>query len=282
MLLGAHVSISGGVHKAPERGREVGCDCIQIFSKNQVQWDAKPISDQEAEGFKANMERFDIAEAVIHDSYLINLASPKKDSLKKSRKAFLDEMVRAQKLGVKHLIFHPGAHTGSGETKGLKTIAGSLNWARGEFGSMDVVFLLETTSGQGSVLGHSFEQIAKIIDMLDEPKGAGVCLDTCHSYAAGYDLKSSKGYEETFDLFDDEVGLERLKAMHLNDSKGKRGSRIDRHEQIGEGHLGDAGFRNLMNDTRFEKIPMVLETPAGEEKYAEELKKLRLMVNKRS
>jgi deoxyribonuclease-4 len=282
MLLGAHVSTSGGVHKAPERGREVDCDCIQIFSKNQMQWEAKPISDQEAESFRANLREFRIAEAVIHDSYLINLASPKEDSLRKSRDAFLDEMLRAQKLGVKHLIFHPGAHTGSGESKGLKTIAESLNWARAEIGTMDVVPLLETTSGQGSVLGYSFEQIAKVIDMLDEPKGAGVCFDTCHAYAAGYELKSVRGYEETFDLFDDVIGLDRLKAMHLNDSKGKRGSRMDRHEQIGEGHIGIEGFGNLMNDVRFEKVPMVLETPAGEGKYAAELKMLRSMVTERS
>ena len=280
MILGAHVSISGGVQNAPENGRKVNCDCIQIFSKNQMQWDAKPIADEDAEEFKANMKKFDIVEAVIHDSYLINLASPEKESLKKSRDAFLDEARRAQKLGVKHLIFHPGAHKGSGESKGLKTIAESLNWVREKLDSKDVVFVLETTAGQGSVLGHSFEQLGKVIEMLDEPEYAGVCFDTCHSHAAGYDIKSKKGYEETFDQFDDEIGMDRLKAIHLNDSKGKRGSHLDRHEQIGEGYLGNEAFGNLMNDDRLENVPMVLETPAGDEKYASELKRLRLMVKK--
>jgi deoxyribonuclease-4 len=280
MLLGAHVSISGGIHNAPGNGREVGCDCIQIFSRNQMQWSSKPLPDHEAEGFKAGMKEHRIVEAVIHDSYLINLASPKKDLLRRSREAFLDEVVRAQKLGVRHLIFHPGAHMGSGESRGMKTIAESLNRVREGAGSLDVVFLLETTAGQGTVLGHSFDQLAKMIDMLDEPQGAGVCFDTCHSYAAGYDIKSRKGYEETFDQFDGIIGLERLRAMHLNDSKGERGSHLDRHEQIGEGHLGDDAFRHLLNDDRFEGIPMVLETPAGDEKYAEELKKLRLMIEK--
>ena len=162
----------------------------------------------------------------------------------------------------------------------METIAESLNWVRDEFGSMEVMFLLETTAGQGSVLGHSFDQLAKVIDMLDEPDGAGVCFDTCHSYAAGYELSTEKGYAETFDLFEDAIGMDRLKAVHLNDSKGKRGSHLDRHEQIGEGHIGKDGFRNLMNDGRLEKVPMFLETPAGDEKYAEELKSLRLMVKK--
>jgi deoxyribonuclease-4 len=282
MLLGAHVSISGGVHNAPENGRDVGCDCIQIFSKNQMQWTAKPLEDDEAEAFKANMKRQRIIEAVVHDSYLINLASPKADNLSRSREAFLDEAQRAQALGVRCLIFHPGAHMGAGEAKGLKTIAQSLNWVREKLDSMDVMFLLETTAGQGTVLGHSFEQIASIIDMVDEPEGAGVCFDTCHSYAAGYDIRSAQGYSETFDNFDDVIGMDNLRAMHLNDSKGKRGSHLDRHEQIGEGNLGEETFRNIMNDARLGDIPMVLETPAGEERYAEELRMLRGMVRKRS
>jgi deoxyribonuclease-4 len=280
MILGAHVSISGGVQNAPENGRKVDCDCIQIFSKNQMQWKSKPIADEDAEQFKVNMRKHGIEEAVIHDSYLINLASPKKEHLERSREAFLDEALRARKLGVKHLVFHPGAHMGSGESRGLKAIAESLNWVRGRLRSTDVVFVLETTAGQGSVLGHSFEQLAKIIDMLEEPKGAGVCFDTCHSHAAGYDIKSSRGYQETFDRFDEVIGLDLLKAMHLNDSKGKRGSHLDRHEQIGAGHLGIEAFSNLMNDDRLGKIPMALETPAGEEKYADELKRLRSMVRK--
>ena len=280
MLLGGHVSISGGISLAPGRARNVTCDCMQIFSKNQMQWKSKPVDLDEAESFRNNSEEHRIVETVIHDSYLINLASPDKKLLKDSREAFLDEMVRAKHLGVRYLIFHPGAHMGAGEQAGLRKIAESLNWARAEFGSGDVQQILEITAGQGTVLGHSFEQLAKIIDMLDDQKNAGVCFDTCHAYAAGYDVKTRKGYENTFELFDEVVGLEHLKAMHLNDSKGKLGSRLDRHEHIGKGFLGLDGFRNLMNDDRFEKIPMVLETPEGEKRYKSELKTLRVLIRK--
>lgn len=280
MLLGAHIPVSGGVYKAPERGRALTCDCMQIFSKNQMQWNAKPLSDEDAEKFRTGVAEHGIVETVIHDSYLINLASPDDTLLRKSREAFLDEMSRAKKLGVRYLIFHPGAHVGSGEQAGLKRIAESLNWARAGFGSSDVELLLEITAGQGSVLGHSFEQLARVIDMLDEPKTAGICFDTCHAYAAGYDVRTPKGYEKTMRQLDDVLGFAQLKAVHLNDSKGKLGSRLDRHEGIGKGHIGLDGFRNLMNDQRFEDVPMVLETPEGEKQYADELKTLRAMVKR--
>ncbi len=280
MLLGAHIPVSGGVFRAPERGRALTCDCMQIFSKNQMQWKAKPISDDDAENFKAGVAKHDIVETVIHDSYLINLASPDDELLRKSREAFLDEMMRARKLGIRYLVFHPGAHVGSGEQAGLRRIAESLNWARAEFDSSDVELLLEITAGQGSVLGHSFEQLATVIDMLDEPKSAGICFDTCHAYAAGYDVRSPKGYEKTMDQLEDTLGFERLKAVHLNDSKGKLGSRLDRHDGIGKGHIGIDGFKNVMNDQRLEGVPMVLETPDGEKRYADELKTLRALVKK--
>ena len=284
-MLGGHVSIQGGVDKSPERARAVTCDCMQIFSKNQMQWKARPIDLEEAERFKANCTEHRIVETVIrhpcaHDSYLINLASPDKELLVKSREAFLDEMVRAKHLGVRSLIFHPGAHMGSGEQTGLKRIAESMNWARKEFGSVDVCMVLEITAGQGSVLGYSFDQLARIIDLLDDPKGAGVCFDTAHAYAAGYDIKTKKGYERTFDLFDETVGLEFLRAMHVNDSKAKQGSHVDRHEQIGKGLIGLEGFRSFINDNRWEKIPLVLETPEGEKLYKKELKALRGLARK--
>ena len=278
MLLGAHVSITGGVSKAPGRGRALTCDCMQIFSKNQMQWKTKPLADSDVAQFREEVSRNGIVETVIHDSYLINLASPDKALQKKSREAFLDEMQRAKLLGVRYLVFHPGAHVGSGEQAGIRTIADSMNWARNEFGSSDVTPLLEITAGQGSVLGHSFEQLAKMIDLLEDQKDAGVCFDTCHAYAAGYDVRTPKGYERTFDMFDDVIGLDRLKAMHINDSKGKLGSRLDRHEQIGKGYIGVDGFRNLMNDERFRDVPMVLETPGGEKEYARELELLRSLV----
>jgi deoxyribonuclease-4 len=251
---------------------------MQIFSKNQMQWKAKPIDLEEAERFRANSKEFRIVETVIHDSYLINLGSPDEALLKRSREAFLDEMVRAKHLGVRYLIFHPGAHMGAGEQVGLKKVAESMNWARSEFGSGDVQLLLEMTAGQGSVLGYSFEQLARVIGYLDDQKNVGVCFDTAHAYGAGYDVKTKKGYQKTFELFDAIVGLEYLKAMHFNDSKVKLGSNLDRHEQIGKGFIGLDGFRNFMNDDRWEKVPMVLETPQGDKMYKKELKTLRSLI----
>jgi len=280
MMLGGHVSISGGVDKAPKKARDVTCDCMQIFSKNQMQWKTKPLDLEEAERFKANCLEFKVAETIIHDSYLINLASPNKALLKHSREAFLDEMVRAKHLGVRNLIFHPGAHMGSGEQEGLKRIAESMNWARAAFGSGDVRLVLEITAGQGSVLGHSFDQLARVIGLLDDQTNVGVCFDTAHAYAAGYDIKTKKGYERTIELFDETIGLEFLRAMHINDSKVKQGSRVDRHEQIGSGFIGLEGFRNFVNDKRWGQIPLVLETPEGEKGYKKELKALRGLIKK--
>jgi len=277
-MLGGHISVTGGIRNAPERARAATCDCMQIFSKNQMQWQSKPLDLDDAEQYKANMGAHGVKETVIHDSYLINLSSSDKALMKKSREAFLEEAVRAKHLGVRNLIFHPGAHVGSGEQTGLKRIAESLNWVRKEAGSGDVCFVLEITAGQGTVLGHSFEQLAKVIDMLDDQKNAGVCFDTCHAYAAGYDIKTRKGYETTFEAFDDVLGADRMRAMHLNDSKGKQGSHLDRHEQIGEGFLGLECFAHFMNDDRWDGIPMVLETPEGETRYKQELKALRSLV----
>ena len=279
-VLGAHVSILGGVENAPERGRKLTCDCIQIFSKNQMQWSAKPLMIEEADRFKENCQKFKIVETVIHDSYLINLGSPDKALLKKSREGFLEEMVRARHLGVEKLIFHPGSHKGSGEQAGLKRVAESLDWTRKEFGGGAVHQILELTAGAGNLLGSSFEQITRIIDLMEDQKSVGVCLDTCHSYASGYDIKTKEGYEQTMDAFDDLLGIGYLKAIHLNDSKGMLGSRRDRHEQIGKGYLGLDGFRNLLNDDRLQKIPMILETPAGDKMYKKELKILRSMIKK--
>ena len=279
-MLGGHVSIAGGVSLAPERARLVTADCMQIFSKNQMQWKSKPLDLDEAERFAENAKKHEIVETVIHDSYLINLGSPDKALLKQSREAFLEEIVRAKHLGVRYLIFHPGSHMGSGEQVGIKRVAESMNWARTEFGSGDVKLLLEITAGAGRVLGQSFEQLAKIIDYLDDEKNAGVCFDTCHAYATGYDVKTRTGYERTFRLFDEILGLARLKAMHLNDSKGALGSHLDRHEQIGKGMIGLEGFRNFMRDSRWEGIPMVLETPKAEKGYKQELKLLRSLAKK--
>ncbi len=279
-VLGAHISILGGVEKAPERARKLTCDCMQIFSKNQMQWAAKPLEIEACDQFKENCKKFKIVDVVIHDSYLINLGSPDKGLLKKSREAFLDEMVRARHLGVDKLVFHPGSHMGSGEGTGLKRIAESLAWARDAFGGTEVLQVMEITAGAGNTLGRSLEQIAKIVELAGDKKGLGVCLDTCHSYATGYDIRTNAGYEQTIEGFDDLLGIDMLKAVHLNDSKGALGSNLDRHEQIGKGNLGLEGFRHFVNDPRLAKVPMVLETPAGDKMYKKELKTLRGLVKK--
>jgi deoxyribonuclease-4 len=277
MLLGGHVSITGGVFNAPERARAIGCDCMQIFSKNQMQWRAKPLSEDDASEFRRKVEQHNILETVIHDSYLINLASPDAELLAKSREAFRDELERADALGVRFVVFHPGAHMGSGEQAGLKRIAESVSWAlKGAGGGAMAV--LEITAGQGTVLGSSFEQLAKVIDMTEEPGRAGICFDTCHAYAAGYDLRTRAGFEHTMRSLEDSVGLDRLKVLHLNDSKGKQGSHLDRHESIGKGFIGREGFANVMNDPRLEGIPLLLETPGGEKAYPGDLEVLRSLV----
>lgn len=278
--LGAHISIKGGVENAPERGRELTCDCMQIFSKNQMQWKARPLALDECDRFKENCRRFGIVETVIHDSYLINLSSPDRMLLKNSREGFLDEMVRARHLGIEKLIFHPGSHMGSGVQAGLRRIAESLDWTRKEFGGDEVVQVLEITAGAGNLLGKSFEQLAKIIDSMEDQKRVGICFDTCHAYASGYDIGTKKGYDRTMEMLDDVLGFDRLKAVHLNDSKGMLGSNLDRHEQIGKGYLGLGTFRNLVNDDRLDKVPMILETPAGDKMYKKELRLLRSMIKK--
>ncbi len=278
--LGAHISITGGVEEAPERGRALTCDCMQIFSKNQMQWKARPLELDECERFRDNCRKFGIVETVVHDSYLINLGSPDRLLLRNSREGFLEEMVRARHLGVEKLIFHPGSHMGSGIRTGTKRIAESLDWARKEFGGREVIQVLEITAGAGNLLGKSFEELAEIIDTMEDQKSVGVCFDTCHAYASGYDIKTKKGYEETMQRLDDVIGLDRLKAVHLNDSKGMLGSNKDRHEQIGKGYLGLEPFRSLVNDDRLERVPMILETPAGDKMYRKELKALRSMITK--
>jgi len=280
-LLGAHVSISGGVYKAPERGEKLGCESIQIFSKNQMQWKAKPLTPGDSQKFKEELRKTHIKEVVIHDSYLINLGSPDEEKLKKSRDAFLDEMVRAEILGVKYLVFHPGSHMGKGEEIGLKLIAESLNILIDKAKeASNVLLLLETTAGQGSNLGYKFEHLKFIMDQVEKKERLGVCFDTAHAFEAGYDISTEEGYERTFKEFDNIIGLEKLKVFHLNDSKTPLGSHIDRHENIGEGMVGLKAFELLVNDERFKNHPMILETPGGEKYYEYNLKVLRGLVKK--
>lgn len=255
------MSIEGGVFNAPLRGKEVGCDVIQIFTKNNNQWKSKKITDKEITAFKNNLNKTGIKAVASHDAYLINLASPNKDVYKKSLIAFYDEMQRAEALGLLYLVFHPGAHLGKGEDIGIKLIADSINLLLLKSKSNNLMLLLEATAGQGTHLGYKFEQLAKIINLIEQKQKMGICIDTCHIFAAGYDISTEKGYAETFDEFDRIIGLKRLKLFHINDSKKGLASRVDRHEHIGKGKLGLKTFKMLLNDKRFKDIPMILETP---------------------
>ena len=276
--LGAHMSIAGGVGRAVDRGVEVGCDTIQIFTKNSNQWRARPISDEEVAGFKEKLEESGIDSVVAHDSYLINLASPDPGLLERSRNAFLEEMNRAEALGIPYLVMHPGSHKGSGVDVGLRTIAESFDRLHEQTVGFRLMVLLETTAGQGTNLGFTFEHLRRIIDMTAEGGRLGVCLDTCHAFTAGYDITSRNGYEKMWEEFDSEIGLDRLKVIHLNDSKKDLGSRVDRHEHIGKGTLGLEPFRMLVNDERLREIPMILETPKGPD-YAEDKENLATLRN---
>ncbi len=262
-LLGAHMSIAGGVGNAFLEGKRVDCDAIQIFTKSSRQWAAKPLTKEEIEQFHINRKTTGIDTVVAHDSYLLNLGSPDVSLRKRSIAAFIDELERCEALGVSNLIAHPGAHVGAGEVEGIKTIAKSLDEVHTACPKFNVKVTLEITAGQGSNLGYRFEQIANMIDATNESDRLRVCFDTEHAFAAGYDLRTKEGYERTFSDFDDAIGIELLAAFHLNDSKKEFHSRVDRHEHIGQGFIGVEAFRLLMNDQRFWGLPMCLETPKG-------------------
>jgi len=260
--VGAHVSASGGVENAPLNAHKIGAKGFALFTKNQRQWKAKPLSEQNIETFRRNCAELGYAPEQIlpHDSYLINLGHPEADGLAKSRDAFLDELQRCAQLGLKYLNFHPGSHLGRiSETESLRRIAESINRALDK--TCGVTAVIENTAGQGGHLGYRFEHLAEIIDQVEDRSRVGVCLDTCHSYTAGYDLKNPDGYEETIRAFDRIVGLEYLKGMHLNDCKKDLGSRVDRHESLGRGTLGVAPFGFIMTDPRLDNLPLILETP---------------------
>ena len=262
-MFGAHMSIAGGLEKALERGKKINCRTIQIFTKSSNQWKAKEITDEDLRRFQSFYAQFNISPVVAHDSYLINLASPDPVLHRKSIDSFFNEMERCEKLKIPYLVFHPGAHVGSGEKAGLKKIAQSINILLKRGKGFKVTLLLETTAGQGTNLGYKFEHLAKIIKMVRQKKSIGVCVDTCHIFVAGYDITTKKGYKKTFETFNKLVGLDKLKVFHINDSKKELGSRVDRHEHIGKGFLGLKPFEFLVNDRRFANIPKILETPKG-------------------
>jgi deoxyribonuclease-4 len=276
--IGAHVSASGGVENAPLNARAIGATAFALFTKNQRQWVAGPLTDENIEKFKKNCRESGFAphQVLPHDSYLINLGNPDPEPLEKSRNAFLDEMQRCEQLGLDRLNFHPGAHLKKMDEYGcLQLIADSINQALDQ--TKGVTAVIENTAGQGSNLGYTFEQIATIMERVKDQSRIGVCIDTCHAFTAGYDMRTRGAFEETFDRFGRVIGFEFLKGMHLNDSKKELGSRVDRHDSLGKGSLGLEPFRWIMADPRFEGIPLVLETP-DESLWAEEIALLKSFI----
>ena len=272
------MSIAGGVYNALVSGKELGCTTIQIFTKNANQWKAKELSTEEIERFKQLQKETQISPVVAHDSYLINIASKDKELLEKSRQSLLFELTRTERLGIPCLVMHPGSNPN--EADGIKRIADSLNWIHSQSPKYSARICLETTAGQGNTLGHRFDQIAGIIDLLGDKSRVGVCYDTAHTFAAGYDIRTRKAYQATFKEFDKIIGLKKLKVIHLNDSKKDFGTRVDRHEHIGKGFIGLDAFRMLLNDPRFEKVPKILETPKEGDMDENNLEVLRSLVKK--
>lgn len=260
--IGVHVSVAGGLHRGVDEARGLGCGSLQLFTRNQQQWNARPLDDEEVRLFREARAGLDgLRYAFAHGSYLVNLASPDRTTRGRSIEAFLGEIRRSEALGLDFVVVHPGAHVGAGEADGLKRISDALGDAHAATPGFHVRVLVENAAGQGSALGRRFEELAWLFEHVDQPDRMGVCFDTCHAFAAGYDLATDAGYERTMGEFEAVVGTNRIRAFHLNDSKKGLGCRVDRHEHIGKGCLGLTPFRRLLNDRRFDGVPMVLETP---------------------
>lgn len=273
--IGAHVSAAGGVENAPLNAHKIGATGFALFTKNQRQWTAKPLTKESIEAFKRNCEKYNYTSKQIlpHDSYLINLGNPDREKLQKSRDAFLDEMQRCEQLGLTLLNFHPGSHLNLVEEEiCLSTIAESINWALEK--TTTVCAVIENTAGQGSNLGFTLDQLASIIEKVEDKTRVGICIDTCHAFVAGYDLSSLEGYSLFWKQFEEKIGFQYLKGIHLNDAKKELGSKVDRHESIGQGFIGEDFFEWLMNDPRIDEIPMILETP-NNENWPDEIEKLK-------
>jgi deoxyribonuclease-4 len=282
MIIGAHVSIAGGVENSIAQARQLGCETFQIFTKNQNQWREKEYTPEQIDTFRKDLSKSKIQAGLLaaHDSYLINLCSPQQDLLDKSRQALLNEARRCAALGIRYLIFHPGAHMGGGEEWGIKKIAGSINFVLQELKTKQVILLLETTAGQGSNLGYRFEQLRQIMDSVEQSDQIGICVDTCHIFAAGYDIRKEQGYEQTCGQLEAVLDLNKVMAFHLNDCKNDCGSRVDRHERIGAGRIGAQAFRLFMQDSRWQKLPGFLEIPGGAEAFKQDIKKLKRLHKK--
>ena len=285
-MFGSHLSIAGGMENALIKARDLGMDCVQVFTKNQKQWKAPPLTSAQIDAWLEHMASTGITEVVSHDSYLINLASADAGMHEKSMRAFADEMLRCELLGIPHLVTHPGAHLGQGEAAGLKRVAESLDCLHDAMPDAKVITCLEVTAGQGTSLGHRLEHLADIIGGVEAPQRLGVCLDTAHLLAAGYDLTNEAGAKAVLKEVDQTVGLDRVKVLHLNDSKIPRGKRVDRHEHIGHGHVSLDAFRVIVNHPKFKRVPKILETakdlsPDGRPWDAVNLETLRSLVKPR-
>lgn len=266
LQFGAHMSIAGGVSQALDRASSIGSNAVQIFTKNNRQWKGPPIDEADVARWHEEMPKQGITYAVSHASYLINLGTPKDELWLKSQRAHADELQRAHAYGVQHVVLHPGAHTGSGVEAGITRIAEALNRIHEETPeAADTMTLLELMAGQGTVVGGNFGELRQIIERVEDQSRVGVCVDTCHAFAAGYDLRTPENYEAMMDEIDSEIGLARVGCWHFNDSKGKLASHLDRHEHIGQGEIGMEGFRHIINDKRWFGIAMLLETPKGDD-----------------
>lgn len=278
MVLGAHVSTSGGIHNSIKNGDDLQCDTIQIFLANPNRWESKPPTPDVVDKFSQAWADSPIQEIIVHDIHLSNLASPKKDVLEKSRVQFRRQMELAHTTGISLFVTHLGAHLGEGEEFGLKQLSDSFDLMFETAEAPNVIVLLETTAGQGTNLGYCFEHLRDVIGMSKYPDRFGVCLDTCHVFAAGYDVRTEDDCEITFNKFDEIIGLDRLKAFHINDAKSEYQSRVDRHEHIGEGNIGATAFGFILNDTRFAKTPLIIETPDMNTMHGKNLTTLRGLV----
>jgi len=270
------MSIAGGLHNAFDEATAAGCDCLQIFVKNQRQWTAKPLEDAAIAAYRSSEAKSGIGPVVAHATYLINLGSPDAALRGKSVKALVDELARCEALGVSGLVLHPGAHVGEGEAAGIARIAAALDEAHRATAGFKTRVLLETTAGQGSTVGHQPAQLGKILDATGEAERVGICIDTCHVFAAGYDIRTDEGYGRLMDEIETACGLARVACLHVNDSKGDLGSHIDRHDHIGDGKIGRAGFERILNDARLAAVPRILETPKEDESGAETMDRVNL------
>ncbi len=276
MILGAHRSTAGGAWNAARSGREIGCDAVQIFTRAPQRWEARPLADEEAARFREACQEYGVL-CVAHDIYLTNLASSDPVVRGRSLESFTDELGRCEKMGIPWLVTHCGAHDGD-VSAAIRRVGEAIRECLDRSGAASVTILLEGTAGQGSSLGSSFEELAEMLEETGVPERTAVCLDTCHLFAAGYELRTPEGFASTMDAFERIIGLERLRCLHLNDAKKDLGSRIDRHASLGEGLLGEEAFRLLVNDSRFRDIPLILETP-DPDRHGDEIQLLRSLLN---